>query len=284
MDLISGCGYLGRKLALAPNLQQIPVGLVHTRESAQSLRKLGIEPLLIDLDSGAAIALPEALNRIFYLAPPPKTGITDSRLKHFLAALAAHPPERIVYISTTGVYGDCQGQWVAESHPVNPVAARALRRRDAELQLQAFSRTHGSDIVILRVAGIYGPGKLPLQRLARQQPMVAVEDAPWTNRIHVDDLVSICIAAMQKPLTSTIYNVSDGSPEKMTHYFNQVAIRAGLPQPPVISSTEARSQLSAGMQSYIRESRKIDNRKMIAELNITLAYPTLATGLENCDL
>ena len=139
-------------------------------------------------------------------------------------------------------------------------------------------------MIILRVAGIYGPGKLPLERLKKGMPVIREHESPYTNRIHSDDLVSISIAAMQRGKPGQIYHACDGQPGTMTDYFKQVANKAGLPQPPEISLSEGNKQLSAGMMSYMRESRRLSNEKTLRELDIKLQYPTLKQGLENCGL
>lgn len=203
-------------------------------------------------------------------------------MQHFLAALAPDRVRRIVYISTTGVYGDCGGDWVDETRPANPQVDRAFRRHDAEQQLQAWHAAGGGELVILRVAGIYGPGKLPLERLQRQTPMVAAEEAPWTNRIHIDDLVQVCEAAMARAPDGAVYNVSDGNPGNMRDYFDRVADLFELPRAPLVRLADADGRLSSGLLSYLGESRRLDNRRMLDELGVSLRYPTLQDGLAAC--
>ncbi len=283
--LIAGCGYTGKRLAQRLRQDESAVtlaGLVSSRDSATSLWESGIvdEVIVADLDSDAAPPAVPAVDRLYYFIPPPPQGQRDSRLARFLDLLAGGPlPRRVLLISTSGVYGDCGGAWVDERCEPAPVADRALRRLDAEQLLSRWAQAHGVETVILRVAGIYGPGRLPLARLKKGLPMVAEADAPWTNRIHVDDLVTVCAAAMAHAPSGEIYNVSDGHPGNMTDYFNRVADAAGLPRPPVISLAEAEQQLSAGMLSYLRESRRLDNRRMRSIPGVVLRYPTLAEGL-----
>ncbi len=218
--------------------------------------------------------------QVFYFAPPPKHGRQDTRIAHFLQTLNANEQKvRLVYLGTTGVYGDCEGELVDENRPISHKADRASRRYDAEQQLRRWQLTTGNEVIFLRVAGIYGPDKLPLARLRQRKPMISAKHATWTNRIHVDDLVQVCIAAMKLGRNAEIYNVSDGQPGNMSDYFNQVADVTGLPRPPLISPNEANERLSAGLRSYLAESRRIDNRKMLKELDIQLQYPTLAEGL-----
>ncbi|WP_456375759.1 SDR family oxidoreductase [Thiolapillus sp.] len=281
-SLIAGCGYVGRRLAAAL-AENAPWGLVNRSSSLRDLEQLGIRGLRCDLKRKMDIRLPTKAAAVWYLVPPPRVGTEDVHLRHFLHALPeSGQPRRIVLISTTGVYGDCRGQWVDESHAVAPVAERAQRRLDGEEQLRRWGEQTGGEWVILRVAGIYGPGKLPLKRLREGQPMVAEKDAPWTNRIHVDDLVQVCLAAMARGANHAIYNVADGQPGNMADYFNRVADMAGLPRPPVIDPGAAGENLSAGMRSYLAESRRIDNGRMLRELGVTLRYPDLDSGLRAC--
>ncbi len=282
--LIIGCGYLGRRVARQLRLagQQV-TGVVRTGTSAQLLAAEGVAGHILDLDRSPLPALPLAGSGLFYFAPPPGSGSKDDRVRNLLAAFASQgAPRRVVYLSTTGVYGDCGGAWVDETRPVAPVVDRAKRRWDAECGFRDWHRTGGGELVILRVAGIYGPDKLPLARLRKGLPMVREEEAPFTNRIHVDDLVQVCLAAMERGRDGEIYNVSDGHPGTMTDYFNRIADLAGLPRPPLISLTEGEGRLSPGMLSYMRESRRLDNRKMLDQLGVTLKYPGLEQGLPAC--
>ncbi|HHI76091.1 MAG TPA: SDR family oxidoreductase [Gammaproteobacteria bacterium] len=282
--LIVGCGYIGRRLALRLRGQgHRPRGLVRSIASAQRLADDGITPLLCDLDCQALPPGSTAGCDLYYLAPPPRQGTEETRVARLLQGLAeSGQPRRIVYISTTGVYGDCGGAWVDESWPARPQVDRARRRWDAEQRLRAWRASGCGELVILRVAGIYGPGKLPLERLRRGLPMVAPEEAPWTNRIHAEDLVQACLLAMQRGRDGGLYNACDGRPGNMADYFNRVADAAGLPRPPVISLAEADEKLSAGLRSYLAESRRLRNDRLLNELGLELKYPDLDSGLASC--
>ncbi len=282
--LIVGCGAVGRAVGIHYLAQGEPVvGLVQTSSSAKRLRELGIEPLCADLDQ-SPLRAPHGLGkRIFYFAPPPSSGQTDPRMRRFLAALPdSDQPRRIVYISTTGVYGDCRGAWVDETRPVAPQADRARRRMDAEDALRDWGRGRGRELVILRVAGIYGPGRLPLARLRQGLALIRESEAPYSNRIHAQDLVRVCVAAMDRATAGEVFNVCDGHPTTMTDYFHRVADLAGMPRPPTIPLEGAEAELSPGMMSYMRESRRLDNRKLREGLGIELRYPTLEKGLAAC--
>lgn len=279
--LIVGCGYVGRRLARQMSAEGRAVaGLVRSDSSVAALRQDGVTAIQADLDSMAALpALPGAGAEIYYFAPPPGEGDSDPRVERVLAALAGNPPARIVYISTSGVYGDCAGAWVDESHPLKPGTPRARRRAAAEAALQAWSAATGVPVVILRVPGIYGPGKLPLERLRKGLPLLREEDSPYTNRIHVDDLIAACRAAMIRGMPGAAYNVSDGQPSNMTDYFNRIADVTGLPRPPVVGREDI-DALSPGMRAFMEESKRLDNRRMREELGVELHYGTLEAGLK----
>ena len=283
--LIAGCGYIGCRVAarLLPEKNMVS-GVVRSPDSVEKLAEAGIRAIGADLDR-----LPPDIDwgsspaDVFYFAPPPASGEQDLRMRAFLASLRGRlAVRRCVYISTSAVYGDCHGDWITENQPTAPTTARGWRRLDAEQQLRAWCDDNAAQWMILRVPGIYGPGKLPLARLRKGLPVLREQDAPYTNRIHADDLADICIAAMQSKFGNEVYNVSDGQPGNMTDYFFRVADAAGLPRPPQVDREEAGSVLSAGMLSFLNDSRRMDNSKLLHELEVELRYPGLAAGLESC--
>jgi nucleoside-diphosphate-sugar epimerase len=282
--IIIGCGYIGRRLAARlRDAGTTPVGVVRNAASAAALAEQGVPAIRCDLDLELLPSGSTSAKDVYYLAPPPGEGVRDTRIQRFLDGLAhSGQPRRILYISTTGVYGDCKGEWVDETRPPNPQVDRARRRWHAEQLLQDWRRRSGGGLVILRVAGIYGPGKLPLARLRKRVPMVAESDAPWTNRIHADDLVSACVAAMRRGLDGQAYNACDGTPGNMTDYFNRVADMAGMERPPLISLQQARQELSPGLLSYLGESRRLSNARLLRDTGLQLRYPDLASGLPAC--
>ena len=281
---IVGCGDIGSRVARVCLARGDEVlGWVRTEASLNRLKALEIPAVRVDLDDDKT-DIPSVQGQcLFYFAPPPGTGREDTRVARLIESIReAGSPRRVVYLSTTGVYGDCRGEWVDETWPTAPLADRARRRLDAETRWRDWRDTTGGELVILRVAGIYGPGKLPVKRLQSAQPMVGEADSPITNHIHSQDLVQVCLAAMQRGRDGEVYNVSDGHPGSMAGYFNQVADVLGLPRPPRISMEEALRQLTPGMLSYLGESRRLSNRKMLVELGVELQYPDLQTGLSAC--
>lgn len=274
---IVGCGYTGQRLAqrLAPEAVVEAIAR-HAPSSSPWLTHV------CDLDrEPCALDFRNAL--IYYLVPPPAEGRSDSRLRHFLGAIDEHNlPARLVLISTTGVYGDNGGDWVSETTPAAPRFDRAWRRLDAETALAEWAGPRQVPTVILRIPAIYGPGRLPEKTLRAGRPMVNMEESPWVNRIFVDDLVSFCVAAGRPGAPTGLFNISDGHPERMTEYFFRVADILGLPRPRQISLREARDELSAGMNAYLSESRRIDNHKAMQAFAVDLCCPTLDQGLPRC--
>lgn len=281
--VIVGCGDIGCRLAKLAGQEGFPtVGFVRSEAGARAARRLGLSVLTGNLDRSApSPALPTGGAVLFYFVPPPESGVEDRRLRTFLDGIAAgEEPEKIVYISTSGVYGDCGGALVSEETAPNPRTDRARRRLDAETALNGWGAKRRVAIVILRVPGIYGPGRLPIARVRSGEPVLREEEAPFTNRIHADDLARICLAAGQRGEAGDLFNVSDGEESTMTDYFNAVADALGAPRPPQISLAEARQILSPAMLSYLEESRRLDSRRMLRKLGVHLLYPTLREGLK----
>jgi nucleoside-diphosphate-sugar epimerase len=255
--------------------------IVRTSESAERLNREGIEAVSADLENESPCTGVLRRRVLYWFVPPQPEGDQDRRLRCFIqcAVESGERPSRVVLISTTGVYGDCQGEWVTEDRALAPQTGRARRRVDAEQVMRTWCQRHDIPIVALRVPGIYGAGKLPLKRLREGLPVLAPELAPWSNRVHVEDLISVCLAAARIEHPLPVYNVSDGHPSTMTDFFFSVADITGLPRPPVVDKQEATAALSAEMRSYLAESKRIDNTRMREHLEVDVRYPDLASGL-----
>lgn len=280
--LIAGCGDIGRRTARLWRARGAAVsGLARSPGSAARLTRQGIVPVPGDLDDpGTLRGLPTRGALVYYFAPPPAEGVIDPRARAFADALPGRDaPEKLVCMSTTAVYGDLGGGWATEETPAAPATDRGRRRLDAENVLLAWGRERRVPVVILRVAGIYGPGRLPVEAIRRGTPVLDEADAPYTNRIHAEDLARVCVAAADRGRGGRIYNVSDGIPGTITEYFYAVADRLGLPRPPAVGLAEAGQVLSPALLSYLSESRRLDCRRMREELGVALLYPTLAEGL-----
>jgi len=283
---IVGCGDIGARVAQRWQQRQHSVtGIVSSNASATLLQQKHIPAHACDI-SLASCCLPviERDALLYYFVPPPKSGVLDLHCRQFLSCLDQQTarPKRLVAISTTGVYGDRGGELVDEEAEPKPMVDRARRRYDMECQLKTWCGQNHCDLIILRVGGIYGPGKLPLERIKKGIPILREEDAPKTNRIHADDLAQICVAAAEVDQHYRVYNVSDGTDSNMSEYFLTLADYFGLPRPPQVDWDEAERSMSAGMLSYLRESRRVSNERMLKELDIKLVYPDLVSGLESC--
>ncbi|TXH05711.1 MAG: NAD-dependent epimerase/dehydratase family protein [Nevskiaceae bacterium] len=273
--LIIGCGDVGLRVASRLRaLGREVTGVVRSDQSAAALAAAGLAAQRLDLDIDAP-ATDAPL--VFWFAPPPGEGDGDPRLRRFLATRRGASP-RLVYISTSGVYGDCQGRWIDEDEPLQPLSARARRRLDAERALAEW----GGDHVILRVPGIYGPGRLPVARLRQNLPVVRPEESPYTNRIHADDLADAALCAAARGRPGAAYNISDGHPTTMCDYFSRCAALLGLPPPPQVTMAEARRVFTPAMWSFMEESKRLSNRRMVEQLGFAPRYPDLAHGLPGC--
>lgn len=278
--LIVGCGDVGCRLALRLQARGMAVtGLVRSPASAAALGRLGIAALTVDLDADSIADLP-AVAWLFHFAPPPETGETDPRFAQVLDALA-QPPRRLVYLSTSAVYGDCAGRWIDEGESLKPKTARGHRRLDAERLALAYAEAHGIAAMILRVPGIYGPGRLPVERLKGGAPVLALAESPWSNRIHADDLADAAVLALARGQRRATYHVSDGQPTSISDYLLRTAAALGLPPPAQVTMAEARAGFSATLLSYLDESKRLDCTALRA-LAWQPRYPTLAQGLAAC--
>ena len=286
--LIIGCGDVGLRVArLLPASVKV-MALTSTSTRVPEFRAQNITPLLGNLDNVASLKrLAGLATRVVHLAPPPNDdphARSDPRTRALLQALRLRTvPLGIVYGSTSGVYGDCQGLWVDETRPVMPDTSRAHRRVDAEAQLRWFGRSAGVPTHILRIPGIYAPdreGGTPRGRLLKGTPVLAAADDVYTNHIHADDLARACLAAMHVGKPQRITNTSDDTDLKMGDYFDLAADLYGLPRPPRLARQAAAAQLPAMQLSFMSESRRLDNRRLKTELRLKLRYPTVSAGLK----
>jgi nucleoside-diphosphate-sugar epimerase len=281
--LIIGCGDVARRAL--PELQRRYRVAALVRSPDPALDAAEVEQIVGDLDDAASlVSLGGCAGRIVHLAPPAGTGTLDTRTRSLLAALAprgrgAMLPRRLVYLSTSGVYGDCAGEWVDETRPPSPRTERALRRLDAERALGDWGERNKVEIVILRVPGIYAPDRLPLERLARGTPALRPEQDVYSNHIHADDLAGILVVALESTGARGVYNASDDGPMKMGDFFDFVADRAGFARPPRVSREEAALLLPPELVSFMSESRRLSNRRLKAELGVRLRYSTVRDGV-----
>lgn len=283
--LIIGCGDVGQRVVRAQRHVQV-VALTSSPERVADLRTQGVTPVVGNLDAPTSLQrLAGWATRVLHLAPPPLQGRTDPRtlaLTRMLMRRSA--PRSVVYGSTSGVYGDCAGAWVAESRTVNPITPRAQRRVDAEARVRHLGRLRSSAVrvSVLRIPGIYAPdreGGTPRERLLRGTPVLARADDVFTNHIHADDLARACQLALWRAQPQRVYNVNDDSQRLMGDYFDMAAGLYGLAKPPRISRTQAQTELSAMQLSFMNESRRMVNMRMKRELRLQLRYPQVEDGL-----
>jgi nucleoside-diphosphate-sugar epimerase len=280
--IIAGCGYIGARIAkLWSERGEEVTCLVRSPEKVLNLKEQGFQAVATSFDEQGSITLPDLSDStIFYLVPPPGGGITDTRARNFLDVLKnAGTPAKIIYMSTTSVYGETDGCVVTEESPTEPISAMGKRRLDAEAAFLTYAAENDVPVVILRVSGIYGPGRLPLMQISQGQPLLREEESGPSNRIHADDLVDVCMAAAQYGENGAIFNVSDGNPSSMTTYFNACADALNLPRQQQVTLEEARQVMSPLMFSYVSELRVIDNSRMLERLHIVLRYPSILEGL-----
>lgn len=280
-SLIVGCGYTGARLAQGLAEQGAVAALVRSAASLSTLRALGLPVAAVDLDEGpveAALAGLPPPAAIAYLVPPPDAGRADLRLQRFLGALGQTRPAVFVYLSTTGVYGDAGGAAVDEDTPPKPREDRSRRRLDAEGRASAWCAERGIPCVVLRVPAIYGPQRLPLDRLLRGEPVLEPGASGPGNRIHVEDLAAACLRALDQRVDG-VYNLGDGDHRSLGAFTERVAELAGLPAPRRVSMAEARRELSPGLLAFLAESRVVRVDRMRQELGLTLRYGQVDEGI-----
>jgi nucleoside-diphosphate-sugar epimerase len=282
--LIIGCGDVGMRVLRLLGLRWRVLALTSSVDRRAELRAAGAVPLLGNLDDAASLGRLGALaDAVLHLAPPPSEGTNDPRTRRLVAALArAGRVQRLVYASTTGVYGDCAGARIDETRPVRPQTARAERRADAEARLRHFGHASGARVSVLRVPGIYAadrPGGDPRARVARGAPVLVAHEDVYTNHIHADDLARVCVAALLRGAPQRIYHASDDSERLMGDHFDRVADLAGLPRPPRITRAEAQQRMTPMQLSFLDESRRLSNRRMKQELRVRLRHSLVDQGL-----
>jgi nucleoside-diphosphate-sugar epimerase len=280
--LIVGSGDVARRILPHLTGRYRVFALLRNAARAADWRRAGAQPLLADLDDASSLSRIAGLaDVVLHLAPPPNIGDRDTRTKHLLAALGKGKslPRCLIYVSTTGVYGDCGGAVIDETRRLRAESPRAGRRVDAEEALRTWGTRNDVRICILRAPGIYAADRLPLERLEKGLPALAAADDVFTNHIHANDLAKACIAAMRHGLANRSYNVVDDSDLKMADYFDLVADAYALPHPPRLSRVAASAVLSPMQMSFMRESRRIVNRRIKQELKLHLAFPNIADGI-----
>ena len=277
--LILGCGDVGMRLLplLRDRFRIFAVTTQETRQ--QDLRAAGAIPIIADLDRPVTLArIARLASTIVHLVPPQSEGVADRRTRNLTAILPDHAT--LIYVSTSGVYGDCGGERIDETRSLHPHNARAVRRVDAERTLRTWARRSHSRLGILRVPGIYAENRLPIERLQKGTPALLAAEDVYTNHIHADDLARIIAAALFRSQPGRVYHAVDDSDMKMGDYFDAVADVMLLPRPPRLARAVLQHQVSPMLLSFMSESRRLANERLKTELGIRLFYPTVADGLK----
>ncbi|MDR3212718.1 MAG: NAD-dependent epimerase/dehydratase family protein [Azoarcus sp.] len=283
--LVIGCGDVAQRAIplLVPRFRVF--ALVRQPQAMATVRALGAVPFCGNLDDRRSLArLAGIADAVLHFAPPPSAADgahdeKDTRTRHFLATLGRRGslPQRLIYISTTGVYGDCKGADIDETRPCRAASARARRRLDAEHRLRDFGRRCRVAVAVLRAPGIYAANRLPIERLTRGDPIPG--DEVFTSHIHADDLARLAVTALFRARAGRVYNAVDDSRLPVSEYFDLVADACGLPHPPRLPWAELTARLTPAALSFLKESRRIGNARLGRELGFRLRYPTVAHGL-----
>ena len=280
--LIIGCGDIGIRVAKQLSLGHRVFALTSSSHRFQELREAGATPILGNLDQPESLwRLAGLAQTVIHLAPPQNQGNRDHRTRNLLRILAqgSSAVRRLIYVSTTGVYGDHRGAKVSELTPVNPQSERAKRRVDAERALRLWGPAHGVAVTILRVPGIYAANRLPLERLQSQTPALLPEEDAYSNHIHSDDLARLVCAAVYHGKPQRVINACDGNETKMGDYFDEVADAFGLARAPRMPAKQLQEMVSPMLWSFMRESRRVTNTRL-SELKTPLRYPSVADFLK----
>lgn len=281
--LVIGAGDVARRALPQLRRSWRILTLCRTEEAAARWRALGALPLIGDLDHAPSLArLAGLADAALLTAPPPAHGRTDSRMRKLLYALAKANsiPQQLIYISTSGVYGDAGGGALDETSATRPRNERALRRADAERQLRRFAINRGCALTILRAPGIYADERLPLSRFATGAPLIIDAEDSWSNHIHADDLALLCAAALRRKSGIRVYNACDDQPLPVGMWYRRLGETLGLPLPPQLPREEVKARVTPQQWSFLAESRRLDNGRIRRELAVRLRWPSVLDYLD----
>lgn len=281
--VIVGYGDIGSKMPLLLHRRFRLYALARSEQRAQEMRRAGVTPVRGDLDHPATLARLASLGQdLLHFAPPPSAGCRDARTAALIRAIAGRRtlPQRVVYLSTSGVYGNRAGALVRESDPIAPNTDRARRRAHAERLLRAWSRRSGARLSILRVPGIYSRERLPVERLRRGTPSLRAEDDSFTNHVHADDLARLVLMALCRGKAGRVYHASDGAWMKAGEYFDAVADALGMARPRRVELAQAPALIPANALSFLQESRRLSNQRALKELRMRFRYPSVSALLD----
>ncbi len=274
---VFGMGYSARAVhrRMAARLDHIS-GTTRTAQKTAGLEADGIEAFVFDgaaRNLNVAGALPPASHVLVSIGPDEEG---DPVLRHYRDDLAAARLASIVYFSTVGVYGDHDGAWVDEDSPCRPVSKRSKCRLAAEVAWQRFAAETGIPVAIIRLSGIYGPGRGPFQKLKAGTSRRIIKPGQVFNRIHVKDIAQIVETAFDQQ-ASGVFNGTDDEPAPPQDVIVHAAALLGIEPPPEVPFNAA--DLSAMARTFYGENKRVRNDKIKTKLNISLAFPTYREGL-----
>lgn len=276
-----GHGYTARALGrrLAAEGWSV-IGTTRDDHAARAIAAEGAEPLRLLAAGLAGFDLSGALARADHLLVSIAPGASgDPVLAAQASALAEAAPHLrwIGYLSTTGVYGDHGGGWVDETTPANPVSERGRARVLAEGQWLDFGRRTGVPVQVFRLAGIYGPGRGPFEKIRNGTAQRVIKPGQYFSRAHVEDIATVLAASMARPDPGAIYNVCDDEPAPPQDVLTRAAAMIGMAPPPEVPYDKA--DLSPMARAFYADSKRVRNDRIKRDLGVALAYPTLDAGL-----
>ncbi len=276
--LIFGCGYLGSRVArLWRNAGDEVYVVTRSPAKAKQFADDGYRPIVADVLRPETLTELPAAHAVLYAVGYDRSSghsigeVYVDGLQTVLAALPGNTP-RVIYISSTGVYGQAAGERVDEQSPTHPTREGGRACLAAERALAVHPLGHRA--IVLRMAGLYGPGRIPLAAAVQRGEAISAPVEGSLNLIHIDDAATVVLAAEQRAAHPRTYVVSDGHPAGRRAFYEQLARLLGLPSPRFVTpSADAPRSARAGTD------KRVDNRRMLAELEVTLAYPTFREGL-----
>lgn len=273
-----GLGYTARTFAARVAAEGWRVaGSTTSDEGADTIRALGYDAIAFDGTAPSDALRPALASATHLLISAPPNADGDPVLRHHMDDVANAPRLAwIGYLSTVGVYGDHGGAWVDETTPPHPASKRSVRRLGAEQAWLDLAARIGIRTEIFRLAGIYGPGRGPLESVRKGSARAIVKPGQVFNRIHVDDIATVLTTAIAKPTEHTTYNVTDDEPAPPQDVLAHAATVLGLPAPPTIEFDTA--DLTPMARSFYSECKRVSNARIKSALGVTLAFPTYRDG------
>jgi nucleoside-diphosphate-sugar epimerase len=278
--ILAGSGYLGESIIAEYKIIKDTFNIIELCRSIKT-DKPGVKSIQIDFDNITDDMKYIEGSVVVYMAPPDTESLKDTRLNKFLNKISYYRIKKLIYISTSGVYGNCNGQIVNEENQINPLTDRAKRRANAESQIKSYCKRNNIGGIIFRVPGIYGRNRLPIKRVMDRDPLIKIEESRTTNLIHVSDLTRLVIKAFELSNKETeIINVSDGKAIKTTKYYEIIYKALNIKLPEYISYEQAMSMYDEKRASFLKESRVLDITKMKELFPDCIKYEKLEDGIE----